>query len=77
VATTHYLRGEGVVHLDVKPTNVIMAGTPRLIDLSVEQLGEIIRPVGTDAYMAPEQCDPARFGELGPPADDDGGGGDD
>jgi len=76
-AVLHYLRGEGVVHLDVKPTNVIMAGTPRLIDLSVEQLGEIIRPVGTDAYMAPEQCDPARFGELGPPADDDGGGGDD
>lgn len=69
----HYLAGEGVVHLDVKPTNVIMAATPRLIDLSVartlDQLGEITRPVGTDAYMAPEQCDPARFGELGLPAD--------
>lgn len=69
----HYLRGEGVVHLDVKPTNVIMAGTPRLIDLSVartvEQLGEITRPVGTDAYMAPEQCDPALFDQLGPATD--------
>jgi eukaryotic-like serine/threonine-protein kinase len=69
----HYLAQEGVVHLDVKPRNVIMAGAPRLIDLSVARelaaLGSIKGPVGTDAYMAPEQCDPARYGEIGPPAD--------
>jgi serine/threonine protein kinase len=69
----HYLSEEGVVHLDVKPRNVIMAGSPRLIDLSVaravEDLGSLAGPVGTDAYMSPEQCDPARFGEIGPPSD--------
>jgi serine/threonine protein kinase len=69
----HYLAEEGVVHLDVKPRNIIMAGSPRLIDLSVARetaaLGSLRGPVGTDAYMAPEQCDPARYGEIGSPAD--------
>jgi eukaryotic-like serine/threonine-protein kinase len=69
----HYLAEEGVVHLDVKPRNVVMAGSPRLIDLSVarafDDLGTLGAPVGTDAYMAPEQCDPARFGEIGPASD--------
>ncbi len=69
----HYLAQEGVVHLDVKPRNVIMAGSPRLIDLSVarpfEALGALRGHVGTDAYMAPEQCDPDRWGEIGSPAD--------
>ena len=31
----HYLRGRGVVHLDLKPSNTIMGAPPRLIDLSV------------------------------------------
>ena len=61
------------MHLDVKPRNVVMGGSPRLIDLSVamrlDQVADIRRPVGTDAYMAPEQCDPERFATIGPPAD--------
>ena len=70
----HYLAEEGVVHLDVKPRNIIMAGSPRLIDLSVARRAStssasLRGPVGTDAYMAPEQCDPARFGEIGSPSD--------
>jgi eukaryotic-like serine/threonine-protein kinase len=69
----HYLAEERVVHLDVKPRNIIMAGSPRLIDLSVargfDELASLRGPVGTDAYMAPEQCHPARYGEIGPPAD--------
>ena len=69
----HYLECERVVHLDVKPRNIIMAGAPRLIDLSVarplETLGELRAPVGTDAYMAPEQRESERFGEIGPAAD--------
>jgi eukaryotic-like serine/threonine-protein kinase len=69
----HYLAEEGVVHLDVKPRNIIMAGSPRLIDLSVAraigELGSVGGPIGTDAYMAPEQCDPDRRAEIGPPSD--------
>ncbi len=70
----HYLAREGVVHLDVKPRNVIMGAEPRLIDLSIARRRRRARrrcaaPVGTDAYMAPEQCEPARFGEIGPAAD--------
>jgi serine/threonine protein kinase len=69
----HYLAAEGVVHLDVKPANIIMSAPARLIDLSVgldvERAGEITYPVGTDAYMAPEQCDPVGRGPVGTPAD--------
>lgn len=56
----HYLSTTGVVHLDVKPKNVMMAPPPRLIDLSVARSVDRARtmagPVGTDPYMAPEQC---------------------
>ena len=69
----HYLAGERVVHLDVKPSNVIMGGPARLIDLSValtvERCAEIRSPVGTDAYMAPEQAAPQDGVPVGPPAD--------
>jgi eukaryotic-like serine/threonine-protein kinase len=73
-AALHYLAREGLVHLDVKPDNVVMGAPPRLIDLSVARTLEHARrvrsPIGTDAYMAPEQCQPERSpGALGPPAD--------
>ena len=68
----HYLAAEGMVHLDVKPDNVVMGAPPRLIDLSVarslDEAAMLRKPVGTDAYMAPEQCDASR-GTVGPPAD--------
>jgi serine/threonine protein kinase len=72
-ATLHYLHSERLLHLDVKPGNVIMGPVPRLIDLSVarrfENVPLIRSQVGTDAYMAPEQCDPALFGRIGPASD--------
>jgi serine/threonine protein kinase len=72
-AAAHYLAGEGVVHLDIKPSNIIMGGPPRLIDLSVartrEQCERLRSPVGTDAWMAPEQCRPGDGVPVGPPAD--------
>jgi serine/threonine protein kinase len=68
-----FMGGVGWVHLDVKPRNIVMTSSPRLIDLSVARRVEAARrtnrPVGTDAYMAPEQCDRARFSTIGPPAD--------
>jgi eukaryotic-like serine/threonine-protein kinase len=73
-AALHYMAQEGFVHLDVKPDNIVMGVPPRLIDLSVartfERAAHVTGLVGTDAYMAPEQCDPERFpGAIGPPAD--------
>ena len=73
-AALHYMAQEGFVHLDVKPDNIVMGVPPRLIDLSVartfERAAHITGLVGTDAYMAPEQCDPERYpGAIGPPAD--------
>jgi serine/threonine protein kinase len=69
----HYLAHERVCHLDIKPANIIMSGPPRLIDLSiarsVEQAARSGRGVGTDNYMSPEQCDPDRFGPVGPASD--------
>ena len=67
----HYLAAEGVVHLDVKPSNIVMGGPPRLIDLSVartlEEAATVRVPIGTESFMAPEQRAPD--GRLGPPAD--------
>jgi serine/threonine protein kinase len=73
-AALHYLSTEEVVHLDVKPDNIVMGIPPRLIDLSVarsfEAAAAMTRPVGTDAYMAPEQCDPKSYpGEVGAKSD--------
>ena len=69
----HYMEQAGYVHLDVKPDNIVMGVPPRLIDLSIartiERAAASRGPIGTDAYMAPEQCvaDPPE--PMGPPAD--------
>jgi serine/threonine protein kinase len=69
----HYMARQGWVHLDVKPKNIVMGAPPRLIDLSIARtLGEAGRtsgPIGTDAYMAPEQCRVPGTGYIGPAAD--------
>jgi eukaryotic-like serine/threonine-protein kinase len=69
----HYLRASRVVHLDVKPSNIIMGSPPRLIDLSiarsVEAAERLTHVIGTDAYLPPEQADPQRGGVPGPASD--------
>jgi serine/threonine protein kinase len=72
-AAAHYFRGIGLVHLDIKPSNIIMGAPARLIDLSVARSAEaaaaLDHPIGTDAYMAPEQCAPPRTGTPAAPCD--------
>src|SRR5205807_188553 len=64
----HYLGNQRMVHLDVKSRNVIMGAAPRLIDFSIARsVGDAAGldvPVGTPAYMAPEQCDPVARGPV-------------
>jgi len=69
-----YMAQAGYVHLDVKPDNIVMGLPPRLIDLSIartlERAERTRGPLGTDPYMAPEQCvEDGSFGPIGPAAD--------
>lgn len=73
-AVLQYMANEGFVHLDVKPSNIVMGVPPRLIDLSIaqsfESAAELRHSLGTDPYMPPEQCDPAAHpGLVGHAAD--------
>jgi eukaryotic-like serine/threonine-protein kinase len=69
-----YMAQSGYVHLDVKPDNIVMGLPPRLIDLSIartlERAERTRGPLGTDPYMAPEQCvEDGSFGPIGAAAD--------
>src|ERR687896_1499251 len=59
-AALHYMAAEDMVHLDVKPDNIVMGIPPRLIDFSLvrsfEAAARIETAIGTNAYMPPEQC---------------------
>ncbi|MET7618825.1 serine/threonine-protein kinase [Streptomyces sp. NPDC005408] len=64
----HYLHGQGLLHLDLKPSNVVVdCGHAKVLDLSVARPPGIAPPgVGTFCYLAPEQ---ARGGPLSAAAD--------
>lgn len=72
-ASLHYLRRIEFVHLDIKPSNVIMGAPARLIDLSAARpaadAATLDHLVGTDAWMAPEQCDLDGAVRPGPASD--------
>ena len=69
----HYFRRIDLLHLDVKPSNIIVGAPARLIDLSVARssgrAAALTYPVGTDFYMAPEQCAPPHTGVPVPASD--------
>lgn len=69
----HYMHRLDWVHLDVKPSNIVMGAPATLIDLSVARshraAAELSHMVGTDAYAAPEQCLPGVAWTPGPASD--------
>jgi eukaryotic-like serine/threonine-protein kinase len=67
----------GWVHLDVKPSNIVLNASPRLLDFelarSAADAARMARPTGTWQYMPPEQRAAGVAGaeapRIGPPAD--------
>lgn len=64
----HYLRETGICHLDIKPSNIIMGAPAKLIDLSIareaSEARELVHALGSEEYMAPEQCRPGELGQV-------------
>ncbi|MFF4042258.1 serine/threonine-protein kinase [Streptomyces sp. NPDC001816] len=67
-SAVHYLHGQGLLHLDLKPSNVVVdCGHAKVLDLSLARPpGSAPAGLGTLRYLAPEQ---ARGGSLTAAAD--------
>jgi len=56
-SAVHYLHGRGILHLDLKPSNIVAErGMAKILDLSIAHPpGPTKKGAGTTQYMAPEQ----------------------
>jgi len=56
-SAVHYLHGRGILHLDLKPSNIVSErGLAKILDLSIAHPpGPTRAGAGTTQYMAPEQ----------------------
>jgi serine/threonine protein kinase len=63
-SAVHYLHAHGVLHLDLKPSNIVSErGLAKILDLSIARPpGRVRRGAGTKQYMAPEQVRGERVG---------------
>jgi serine/threonine protein kinase len=66
-SAVHYLHGHGVLHLDIKPSNIVCEhGMAKLLDFDIARGAGRGHRWGTREYMAPEQ---AAGGLLSPATD--------
>ena len=63
-AALHDVHGEGIVHRDMKPSNIIVCDglRPKIIDFGVASVpgGEVSMPLATTKYLAPEIYGPGK-----------------
>ena len=67
-SAVHYLHGHDILHLDLKPSNIVSErGIAKILDLSIAHPpGPTRKGAGTTQYMAPEQVQ----GHIATPATD-------